>query len=53
VHFLRVAAGSTAELETQVIISRNLKFISEIEFNILNEFISEVTKMLNSMIRKL
>lgn len=49
--FLRIASGSAAELETQLLLSRNLygKPASNDIFNIL----SEVQKMLESLIRKL
>ena len=38
-HFLAIALGSVAELETQLIISRNLNFLSEA---VLDELISEL-----------
>ena len=50
IQFLKIARGSLGELETQVIISKNLKYISENEFNLLDEKIVEISKMLNSLI---
>ena len=38
-HFLAIALGSVAELETQLIISRNLNYLSEA---VLDELISEL-----------
>ena len=38
-HFLAIALGSVAELETQLIISRNLNFLSEA---VLDELISDL-----------
>lgn len=52
-YFLRVAYGSTAELETQLIISKNLGFTSELDFVKVNEQLIEIRKMLNALIKKL
>ena len=52
-HFLRIAYGSAAELETQLEISSQLDFISETEFDKINSLLVEVSKMLRAMIRGL
>lgn len=51
--FLHVALGSTAELETQIIIALNLKYIAEIDsISILKE-LDEIAKILHTLIKKL
>lgn len=53
VQFLRIARGSCSEIETQIIISKNLGFIDEINFNELSSNIIEISKMLNGLINSL
>lgn len=53
VQFLRIARASCSELETQIIISKNLGFIDEINFNELSYNIIEISKMLNGLINSL
>jgi len=48
--FLGNARGSLAELETQVLIARNLDFIGETEANRLLEMAKEVGRTLNGLI---
>lgn len=50
IQFLHIASGSTAELETQLIISHN---IYGIEYQEINSLIEEISKMLSSLINKL
>ena len=52
-HFLHIARGSTAELETQVQLCLRLKYFSKEEANCVIMLIEEVSKMLNAFIRKL
>lgn len=47
--FLYVSMGSLAELETQLIIAQNLKYIETFD----NQSIDEIRKMLNGLIYKL
>ena len=49
--FLRISKGSLYELETQLLIAKNLKYIQE--SNKLDGVIIEISKMLNSLIKKL
>jgi len=49
--FLRIAYGSTAELETQIVIAKDL--YSKINYCQLEALLLEVQKMLNVMISKL
>lgn len=51
--FLKITRGSCAEVETQLIIAKNLNFISEENYLILNLNIIEITKMLNGLIKSL
>ena len=51
IQFLRISRGSLFELETQIIISKELKIISDCE-NI-DLLIIEISKMLNALINKL
>jgi four helix bundle protein len=51
IQFLRISRGSLFELETQIIISKELKYSTDSE-NIEN-LIIEISKMLNSLINKL
>ena len=52
-HFLHMAYGSAAELETQLLIARQLSFCNEHQFQENNSLLSEVSKMLRAMIQKL
>lgn len=53
IQFLKIARGSAAEVETQIIISNNLKFIKDENFKELSFKISELLKMLNGLINYL
>jgi four helix bundle protein len=53
VQFLRVAFASGAELETQLEISQALSFGQGTHYNEIKEQLSEVMKMLRSIINKL
>jgi len=51
IQFLYIALGSLMELETQLIISKNLKFLSGDNFNVLQSNTDVLGKMLNGLIR--
>ncbi|MBU4348559.1 four helix bundle protein [Patescibacteria group bacterium] len=51
--FVSIAFGSGAELETQLLLSKELKFITDEEFNEIDCLLQEVMKMLNSLKSKL
>lgn len=53
VNFYAIAYGSALELETQLIISKELKFISQEEVMKAEALLTEVCKILNSMITKM
>lgn len=51
IQFLHIAYGSSAELETQLIIAKGL--YPELNCNLAESFLEEVKKMLNTIIKKL
>lgn len=51
-HFLQISFASGAELETQILISKDLDYISQNEFDEVNSLLIEVMKMLNSLMSK-
>jgi four helix bundle protein len=53
IQFLRIAYGSGAELETQLLISLNVKFISQEDYKKLTSILDEVMRMLNKLISTL
>ena len=53
IQFLKIARGSAAEVETQIVISNNLGFIKGENFTELSLKISELLKMLNGLINYL
>lgn len=48
--FLNISKGSVSELETQLIISLRLKYLSEIDYKQIVALLSEIGKMLNGFI---
>lgn len=53
IQFLKTAFASGAELETQLLLSKELKFMQVETFNELNNLLTEIMKMLNKLISKL
>lgn len=53
VRFLRITMGSLYELQTQLDISLNLKYLEENSFKSFYESSREVERMLSSLIRKI
>ncbi len=51
--FLKIAYGSSAELETQLVIAQELGFLSRPDFDTVQELLVEVRKMLNVFIANL
>lgn len=51
--FLRTALASGAELETQLLIAKELGFLTVEEYNEVNNLLTEVQKMLNKLISSL
>ncbi len=52
-HFLVMAFGSGAELETQIEIAKKLNYVSDQDVSEVSALLVEVAKMLNVMIRKI
>jgi len=51
IHFLYISLGSAAELDTQLIIAKDLGFINEKEFIKISENLDSVSKMLSGLIK--
>lgn len=51
--FLRIAYGSGAELETQLILALKIGYLNEKEFKKLNLLLEEIMKMLNKLLNVL
>ncbi len=51
VHFLRITYGSCAELETQVMLSKDLNFIGEKEYTEIINLLEEVMKMTSVLLK--
>ena len=49
--FFRIAFASGAELETQLLLSKDLKYISEREYNEATQLLDEVMRILNKLIK--
>lgn len=52
-HFLKIAFGSSSELETQILISYRLGLITEAEYDSVCLSLTEIRKMINAFITKL
>jgi four helix bundle protein len=52
-HFYKIAYGSALELETQIIITKDLKYVLSSDYIPVEKNLEEVCKMLNSMITKM
>lgn len=53
IQFLRIARGSLLEIETHLIISKNLDYIDTETVQVLLSLTTEISKMLNGMILSL
>ncbi len=53
IQFLRTAFASGAELETQLLLAKDLDFLVSGDFNDTNNLLTEVMKMLNKLITNL
>ena len=51
--FLNIGISSLFEMQTQLEIAYNLKYINEIQFNKINEESKEIERMLSSFIRRI
>ena len=50
--FLTIAMGSSAELEYQTLLAKDLKYINDEEYKILEKEIIEIRKMMNTFLEK-
>lgn len=48
-HFLSIAQGSSFELETQLIVARNLNYLSLEKFDLLADELTQIQKMLYNL----
>lgn len=53
IQFLRTAFGSAAELETQILLARELKYLNISEYSYLSLLLTEIMKMLNKLLSTL
>ncbi len=53
IQFLYIALGSASEIETQILISYNLKYISEEDFKVMDNLIIEIRKLINGLIKSI
>ena len=53
IRFLQIAVGSLYEFQTQLLITKNLKYIPQILYDDLHSKTYEIEKMLNSLITKI
>lgn len=51
--FIRIAFGSGAELETQLLLACEIGFVNEKDFRKLDSMLTEVMKMLNGLVKSL
>ena len=51
--FLRIVLGSAAELETQLIIAKELKFVDEESLNPISEKLDHISRMISTLLKKL
>jgi four helix bundle protein len=51
IHFLYISLGSLAELDTQLIIAKDLNFINEKDYNEISEKLNSIGKMLSGLIK--
>ena len=51
--FLGIAAGSASEVEYQILLTRDLGYLSEEDYRRLNSHVNEVKRILNSFIQSL
>ncbi|MEG8988146.1 four helix bundle protein [Ignavibacteria bacterium 4148-Me] len=53
IQFLYVSLGSSVEIETQLLIAKNINYLNDEIYISLNEHLSEIKKMLIGLIHKL
>lgn len=53
IQFLYISLSSASEIETQILISYNLKYIIEDEFKVIENRIVEIRKLINGLIKSI
>jgi len=53
IQFLYISLGSSSEVETLLIISNNLKFLDDKNYNLMNETMTDLKKMILGLIKYL
>lgn len=53
IQFLRISRGSLLELETQIIIAKELNFVTDADYKIMSGLITEESKMINAFLRSI
>jgi len=53
IHFLSIARGSKAELETQLLLCLKIGYLNDTDISEIMELLTEIGKMLNTLVRKL
>lgn len=53
IHFLFIAKGSAGEVRSQLYLALDLEFISDIQFQEMNEDITEISKLISGLIKYL
>ena len=51
--YLQIASGSASELDYHLLLSRDLSFLQEAEYQALKASLTEIRKMLTSLLRKI
>ena len=53
IQFLHIALGSAAELETQLIISKELSYLTDENFNTISSLNNEVIRLLSALLNRI
>lgn len=53
IQFYYIALGSNTELQSQILISKDLNYVSELDFKSTHEKITTTNKLINGLIKKL
>lgn len=53
IQFLRIAFGSGAELETQLLIAKQIGYLSQSDYELLDDTLEQIMKMLSKLINTL
>ena len=51
--YLQIASGSASELDYHLLLSRDLGFLLDAEYQVLRKSLTEIRKMLTSLLRKI